>query len=382
MPTHDFSSAASSSLNHQPICTEPENNFSNDDAASWSNSDGSITTAMENEDFSPLFGQNVESHVVVAVIRAITLCDNMSGSQKDFLSILEYGRDLYYKGDNNLLSKWPTSMAACIQILKKAGYKEPHTYYVCLDASHPCLWSTLENVHQLCKYCSKPGTIQFHYLPLSDKVKRWCSSASFCFKMTAHWEEKDHWIAGSGNSNKCEIWDGERFAELSWFWDPAKKWLLPARCSSCKLIVSADVIAESQTSMQQVIVTCPHCHTSFEHLPQYAYGDPRNLALIGHWDGWQPFSTSIKHSCGMYSIILLKIIYLISIGSIEISIATMKKADRLKTEEVYVCGFIPNYQLPNKAPWYLDPFLHPLISDIEDAFINGILHTWHINNKI
>ena len=185
MPTHDFSSAASSSLNHQPICTEPENNFSND-VASWSNSDGSITTAM---DSSP---QNVESDVVVAVIRAITLC---SGSQKDFLSILEYGRDFYCKGDINLLSKWPTSMAACIQILKKAGYKEPHPYYVCLDASHPCLWSTLENVHQLCKYCSKPGTIQFHYLPLSDKVKCWCSCASFCFKMTAHWEEKDHWIA-------------------------------------------------------------------------------------------------------------------------------------------------------------------------------------------
>ena len=73
MPTHDLSSAASSSLNHQPICTEPENNSSNDDVASWSNSHFSITTAMENEDSCPLFGQNVESDVVVAVMRAITL---------------------------------------------------------------------------------------------------------------------------------------------------------------------------------------------------------------------------------------------------------------------------------------------------------------------
>ena len=83
-------------------------------------------------------------------------------------------------------------------------------------------------------------------------------------------------------------------------------------------------------------------------------------------------------SIGSRTLSLYYVLLLISIGSIEISIATMKKADRLKTEEVYVCGFISNYQLPNKAPWYLDPFLHPLISDIEDAFINGILHTWHI----
>lgn len=60
------------------------------------------------------------------------------------------------------------------------------------------------------------------------------------------------------------------------------------------------------------------------------------------------------------------------VGSFEITIANIRKVDRLKTEEVYVCGFIPNYLLPNKASWYLDPFLHPLISDIEDAFINGI----------
>ena len=49
----------------------------------------------------------------------------------------------------------------------------------------------------------------------------------------------------------------------------------------------------------------------------------------------------------------------------------MSKSDRSKTSEVYVCGFVPNYLLPNKASWYLDPFLHPLITEIEDSFING-----------
>lgn len=268
--------------------------------------DGTTSTnnlAIDSED-SDLFGQNLESDIVVAVLRAISLCDSMSGSQKDFLSILEYGRDLYCKGNAALSSKWPTSMAACMQILKKAGYKEPRSYYICLDSCHPGLWSTLEKVDELCKYCKRPGTIPFHYLPLEDKVKRWCSSASFCKKMTAHWEEKDHWILGSSsNSKKCEIWDGERFAELSWFWNPARKWLLPTRCRSCRSVLSADIILDHQSqnsTLQHVNVTCPFCHTSFAHLPQYAYGDPRNIALIGHWDGWQPFSTSIKHSCGMF----------------------------------------------------------------------------------
>ncbi len=63
----------------------------------------------------------------------------------------------------------------------------------------------------------------------------------------------------------------------------------------------------------------------------------------------------------------------IPVGSIEVHIATMSKVDRCKTEEVYVCGFVPAYMLPNKMPWSLDPFLHPLITEIEDAFINGKL---------
>ncbi len=49
----------------------------------------------------------------------------------------------------------------------------------------------------------------------------------------------------------------------------------------------------------------------------------------------------------------------------------MSKKDRSRIDEVYVCGFVPCYMLPNRMPWYLDPFLDPLVTDIEDAFING-----------
>ena len=58
-------------------------------------------------------------------------------------------------------------------------------------------------------------------------------------------------------------------------------------------------------------------------------------------------------------------------GALKVSIATMKKADRLSTEEVYVIGFVPNYLLPHKRPIGLDPFLEPFIKEIEYGFIEG-----------
>ena len=164
----------------------------------------------------------------------------------------------------------------------------------------------MSNSTDLCKYCQKPGLIQYHYLPLCHKVQRWCSSAEYCEKMTAHWLQKDRWMYSTECDTMYEIWDGEWFAELSWFWDPERRWLLPVRCDFCKNVVSADTInsaidraaAPAPPPPPEVTIICPHCFTKFQHLPQYTIGDPRNLALLGHWDGWQPFSTSNKHSCG------------------------------------------------------------------------------------
>ena len=50
----------------------------------------------------------------------------------------------------------------------------------------------------------------------------------------------------------------------------------------------------------------------------------------------------------------------------------MSKVERCKAEEVYVVGFVPSHMLPKKRPISLDPFLEPLIADIEDGFISGI----------
>ena len=98
---------------------------------------------------------------------------------------------------------------------------------------------------------------------------------------------------------------------------------------------------------------CPECLEMYQHTIKFAYGSPLNLALIGHWDGWQPFGSSLR-SC----------------GSVEVSIANMKKEDRNHVDEVYVVGFVPSYIVPN-IPEALEPFLHPLMNDICKGFIDG-----------
>ena len=63
----------------------------------------------------------------------------------------------------------------------------------------------------------------------------------------------------------------------------------------------------------------------------------------------------------------MQVLVCMNVGAIEVSIATMQKADRCHTDEVYVCGFVPSYLLPNKRPNSLDP----LIEEIEELFIEG-----------
>ena len=65
------------------------------------------------------------------------------------------------------------------------------------------------------------------------------------------------------------------------------------------------------------------------------------------------------------------------IGAIEVTIANMYKTERSKVEEVYVVGFVPSYLLPKKRPCSLDPFLDPLITDIENIFIHGICYLYN-----
>ena len=122
-----------------------------------------------------------------------------------------------------------------------------------------------------------------------------------CMKMMKHWKNKAEWLHCEEPAFYSEVWHGERFRQLSWFWDPDSEWLLPCRCSSCHAVIGQQTVLSAVHQCRDeniaVHVTCDHCYEDNEIQASYAKGDPRNIALIGHWDGWQPFKTA-AHSCG------------------------------------------------------------------------------------
>ena len=99
---------------------------------------------------------------------------------------------------------------------------------------HPQHWDILESQSDLCRHCGEKGTICYYYLGLKGKIKRWVSHPDMCYKLLSHWREKEHWLNRNEDwHTKKELWDGDRFAELSWFWDPNMEWCLPVRCPLC-----------------------------------------------------------------------------------------------------------------------------------------------------
>ena len=365
---------------------------STDDAGNASDDNAHFSAAVTTDgNFSAIVNAssnvNVRNHldntILEAILKAMELNDQVCGSQQNFVQILQFGRELYGKGANDIscTEHWPSSYRSAMSLLEANGYRSPKEFYICLNESHYCLYDVLSSDSDRCKYCNETGSIKYSYLPLIDKVQRWCQSSEFCDKMLQHWAERDHWLPTSANiTPKKEIWDGERFSQLSWFWNPESEWVVPVRCPCCKVIVSSTTILAACgprecNGNQQVSVFCPECSHKFDHEVKWTKGDPRNIALIGHWDGWQPFSTSSKHSSGKIYLNAQKLLCIGMcvrlIGAIEVSIATMSKEHRSSTDEVYVCGFVPKYLLPNKRPNSLDPFLQPLIEEIEDSFVEG-----------
>ena len=115
--------------------------------------------------------------------------------------------------------------------------------------------------------------------------------------MLSHWRNKEIWINSEGPSYPLkEIWDGSRFKEVSWFWDPRKSWIVPEKCLICNKYNQFNDVTDI---LPDYLMICEYCDAEQSVQLQVARGDPRNIGLIGHFDGWQPnFGRSGKHSSG------------------------------------------------------------------------------------
>lgn len=119
-------------------------------------------------------------------------------------------------------------------------------------------------------------------------MRHWTSDWPMCQIITAHWREKEHWFRrDEGWHIRKELWDGDRFCEISWFFDPESQWCLPVRCTKegCSNIISGETVESLQELDDgRKEVTCDECHYSFTFVPSYASGDPRNIVLMGKSD--------------------------------------------------------------------------------------------------
>ena len=206
--------------------------------------------------------------VMNAVLKAFQLAEEMDASQQNFLQILQYGKEQYCKGTAGARFEylWPQSWQSAIKMLEDQGYQDAIDYFVCLSNDHFCSYDIFSSLKSTCRICGSPASscIKYSYLPLKHKVRQWCNSPSFCQKMTAHWREKEHWLnTAQGHAIKKELWDGNRFGELSWFWDPNSEWTLPVACPFCKSVICATTVdeAQSQHNSNHVQLQCSECHT-------------------------------------------------------------------------------------------------------------------------
>ena len=121
-----------------------------------------------------------------------------------------------------------------------------------------------------------------------------------CQKIIGHWHEKDHWLETEEGSceddNEMnfllkEIWDGERFSELSWFCNPDVDWTLPAKCpeSGCSGVISSCDIetAPACEGTNDKVLECPQCYNTFTHKVKHAKGSPAiwhtlDTGMAGH----------------------------------------------------------------------------------------------------
>ena len=94
---------------------------------------------------------SVENTILHAVLNAMKIQQEFSGSQEQFMRILNYGRDLYCKGDSGLQNRWPSSWQSCVAILQAQGYTEPRKLYICLDEEHPFRYDVMDSPISTCK---------------------------------------------------------------------------------------------------------------------------------------------------------------------------------------------------------------------------------------
>lgn len=112
-----------------------------------------------------------------------------------------------------------------------------------------------------------PCSGHFHVTPSTDnlpgitlQIQNLFWSPSMCEKLTHHWldGQKDRWLYNKPDGlcdSYSEMFDGHRWTDYSYFFDPHHEFLLPALCAQCgKIFLTGYLLAKTGISELEV---CP-----------------------------------------------------------------------------------------------------------------------------
>lgn len=135
--------------------------------------------------------------------------------------------------------------------------------------------------------------------------------------MMVYWEEKEYWLEkeycqdlmdNERNVLYKEIWDGDRFLELFWFWNLDVQWILLVKCfeNFCNGVVFFDDIQVVLLveGIEEKFFECLNCYNIFSYKVKYVKGDFRNLVYIGYWDGWLLYKSG-NYKCGVIEVFIV-----------------------------------------------------------------------------
>ncbi|KAL3683154.1 hypothetical protein R1sor_001176 [Riccia sorocarpa] len=209
----------------------------------------------------------------------------------------------------------------------------------------------------------------FDHLPLGSMIKLICRSRSFCHEMLTMWRSRSRWMIGSEPSATAPLptypikdwWDGTRAKELSWFWDPAVEYELPVVCNVCHQAYQAfpqkclELASPSNFNLEEnsYEFICVHCGTAICTQRKMAKGDPRNVPIMAHWDGFQSASTVLR-----------------STWSVDVRILSAGLSSTIPAMPVL---FIPDASDENTSKAEaLNACLQPFTRELMDLFVNGV----------
>ncbi|MCO5569490.1 hypothetical protein L7F22_023203 [Adiantum nelumboides] len=207
----------------------------------------------------------------------------------------------------------------------------------------------------------------FDYIPIGPQLKLLVKSRTFCHELLTLWRNKDRWLqqdAIHSGKSIVDFWDGTKFQEVKDFWNPSKYYELLVVCNtpSCKKAYTAF----SNCKRSRILDTafdatnfeyrflCSECRQWIVSKKRLCQRDPRNIALLVHWDGFQTSRTTQK-SCGVVEIMILNSGKYTSMGILPVSFipSKCKKIMKASGDVFGTC-------------------LEPLVNELESLYIEGL----------